>query len=754
MQFRLVRRAKPALRWIFCVVMVMIVTSTGPMNSWADMVNGSAEFDVSLSRSKSKDATGAVISDNKGTDFMHKYNVSLDTTLFPLLKISAGSSFLQDISILHDTGTTSRTRSTTFSPYFDAMLTNSLYQAAIGYSRNENWQSGMQEVTPASVNEEYHATLGWRPAGLPDLSMRLSHTNTFDVDRLNQDTTTNMATVGTQYNYKALKLGYQFTGTDTTDNLHGTDNTSMLNNGSVSYSDQFFNQRVSVYSHYNTNYIQSTTKAGNGGIVDAPLFPTGGISGFNSEPIFGTADQNTPNSALIDGNFTSTAGINLGVVAPPGNTGNKWSIGLDFTNPTEVNKLIVWVDRQLPSAIVGAFSWQVWIRSGDTDNWTQIDQNGTPVPANSPNTVAATFGPFQNSFTLSLNHSVKTRFIKVVVNTLPQSIALANPSFQNPERIFVTELQGMLSQAAAQVEGSSSRWSQNFNMDVRTRLLDSPSLYHSMNLSLSNTTGGELSYVLDNSLILDHRLNQIFTVAASAGREDISSGGQSSSAYLYSASLKATPLEGLNNTLVYSGRLDQSTRGTTTSNSVFFTNTAQPYKGIAFNLSGGYSLSTNQAGQESGNWSFVGATSITPRQDLNFNLSYNRSITTLSGGTGATGSSSSQSGLMAATYRPFTNLYLFASLGVQQSDSKKTQYVQNYGGTWSPFPDGTLQFNVAYNESINSINSEKNTSLTPTVSWKIAPKAMLSLSYSLLRTDSLIASTEATYLSSVLRLSF
>ena len=128
--------------------------------------------------------------------------------------------------------------------------------------------------------------------GLPDLTLRLSHANTFDDQREVQDTTTNMVTLGSRYAYKSLNFGYMFTGTDATDHLHGTDSTTLLHNGSVSYSDQFFNQRVSLYSHYNVNYLESTTKAGNGGDVDTPLFPVSGLSAFTIDPSVGTVDQN------------------------------------------------------------------------------------------------------------------------------------------------------------------------------------------------------------------------------------------------------------------------------------------------------------------------------------------------------------------------------------------------------------------------------------------------------------------------------
>ena len=247
--------------------MINVMGAIWPVKSWADMINGSAEFDATLSRSKSKDATGVVTSDSKGTDFMQKYNLSLDTNPFPLLRLSAGSVFLQDINILHDISTSSRTKSTTLSPFIDAMLSNMLYQAGVGYTRNESWQTGNQEPMPATVNEEYHATLGWRPAGLPDLSVRLSHANTFDEDRLTQDMTTNIATIGSQYTYKLFKVGYQFTGTETMDNMHGTDNTSLLNNGSVAatgLSAGFVSSAAAPYGVVLTDYFVKLIAGSNG----------------------------------------------------------------------------------------------------------------------------------------------------------------------------------------------------------------------------------------------------------------------------------------------------------------------------------------------------------------------------------------------------------------------------------------------------------------------------------------------------------
>ena len=139
---------------------------------------------------------------------------------------------------------------------------------------------------------------------------------------------------------------------------------------------------------------------------------------------------------------------------------------------------------------------------------------------------------------------------------------------------------------------------------------------------------------------------------------------------------------------------------------------------------------------------------------MNFNLNYSRSNTSQSGGGVPPASTYSQNGNMGITYRPLPNLYLFASQRIQQGENKKTQYTQGYGSTWSPFPDGDLQFNFFYNENISNINNEKDTAMSPSISWKIARNMLLNLSYALLTSDSAQGSTETDSFSMIFRLSY
>ena len=58
-------------------------------------------------------------------------------------------------------------------------------------------------------------------------------------------------------------------------------------------------------------------------------------------------------------------------------------------------------------------------------------------------------------------------------------------------------------------------------------------------------------------------------------------------AYIYNASLEATPLRTLTNRLTFSGRDETIGKSHTTNNSIFLYNSAQLYKGLDVNLNGG-----------------------------------------------------------------------------------------------------------------------------------------------------------------------
>lgn len=734
-----------------------------PGTAMADLISGNAEWSYSLL--DTRQTKGAAAGTETKTDsFNQKYNIALAMNPYPHLRFTAGSLFELDRNSSEMDGFETTTSAATIFPYADLTLATPLYSTGVGYSRKQDTSKGTLAPRTTTINEEYHAVFGWKPEGFPTTSVRLTRTNNFDADKLSSNSTTDYASLGLRYTpLKGLDLRYQATYNNTMDKINDVETSTLTNNGAASYSALFFKQRVSLYSSYNFTRQDSAsviTFAGQGSIsLITLLFPFSALSNYSTPDLVtsGATDQNAPNSLLIDGDFAASAGINLGVVPFGGDPTKQWSMGVDFgtNNSTEVNTFLVWVDRELPAAIAGAFNWQIYVRNTENENWSPGPAVSGVTFGSSLNSSGQVSSRFQITFA-----NVTTRFIKVVVNTLDQGVAIANPSFQNPGQINVTELQAAITSittgtAGQEIKSSTSLTSHFYTLDVRTRILNSPSLFHSFSLLLSTAgTSGSTRYTVSNSLNLSHRLSRIFTVGANAGFELAEAAATHNTAFAYNASVKATPLRGLSHTLLYSGRTESAGGGRTDSNSVFLYNSIQPYRGISFNLSGGLSESTSSTGGKTENIQFITGASVAPMKALSMNLSYSRNKTTTSGGVAPPSSTSTQTGSLSASYRAFPSLYLLASFGISGRENTKTQYTQNYGLNWSPFSDGDLQFNFIYSESLSTSNDTKNTLISPSISWRITPRTLLDVSYPIIFTESTTQSSETTVLSATLRTSF
>jgi hypothetical protein len=719
----------------------------------ADVLSGFMEWDYNHISSDTHDATGTATS-NKGNIFNQKYSLLLNKSFYPQLTLRAGYLWETDQNWLTTNDVDSHSSITTSLPSFDLLMGNPMLNAAVGYNRRKETDimSGTQSLD--RYNEDYHASLGWRPEGLPWMNLLLSRINTFDGLRSTQNTTDDRATFGLLYSpVKGLDLKYLFNYDDLTDKLVNLDVEQTTHTGRLNYSGQFFHERVSLYSTYTFSQQDTTTTTSGQGTVDQQITPFAGLFALSDIPTLGPLDQFP---ALIDGNIGTSAGIDIGTMLPPQLPRN---MGLDFQNPvTTVNRVLVWVNVKLPTTTVNVtrlpdriaqlYTWDIYT-SQDNLTWTKFFSTSGLV-----------MDPFQNRFEIRFP-SVRTRYIKVVVTPLDQNAvqALSIPGFQPPFNVFVTELQAFNEVPAASVRGKTSTTSNILNTDIKVRLLDDstylPALSYDCSLFFtSSSPTGFTKWTLDNALLADHRFNEFVSANGRFAREDSDDPLGPREAYVYNATLRATPLKTLTHTLTYSGRTESFQGKTTDSNSVYLNNTAELYKGINLNASGGISSSTTETGQKNKAYNFLLGLNIVPRRDLSINIDYTYNKSDLSGGAQGPSTVSTQRGDFGVTYRPFTTLYLLASLAVLEQTGKQTNIFQNYGVNWSPFPDGTLQFNFSFSENIQTLNQEKSRLISPSLTWRITQRTILDVSYPILKTESLSGTTDTQTLSAILRTSF
>jgi len=685
----------------------------------ADGISGLLEFNYNSSRTNTEDETGEKTLSKTGS-FNQLYNLSFSRAFYPNLYLNAGGTFENSDTSSSVDDADSEFTVTSIRPFIDLTLKGPVFTAGGMYNTREVTTSGTDADQLRFINEKRSAFFGWKPAGLPSLDVRFDTTNLYDSDRAIQDNTNDFLSLALRYmpeyeQLKGLDVRYQPSYTKTNNRLDDVITTNMSHNGRLTFSDSFYNRRVSLYSSYNIAHTDSrTTTSSSTAEILTQLFPFSGLSAVDDTPADGPLNIN---SDLIDGNLAAGAGINIG----RGDTIPR-NMGIDFVTASEVNILYVWTSRELPPQIVNSFSWDIYT-SQDNQNWTLY----TTVPI-------AVFGSFQNRFEISFSN-VKTRYIKVVTSPLSSAEAALVPAFTDPDNILVTEIQAFLSTPSSQIGKTvdDSMTNHIYNLDVRTRITDIPALFYEFSYFLTKTASSFTNTTLSNGLSVNYNISNNVTTLARVSREDSVLQEDKAVSYLYNASVTARPLQTLSHTINYSGELQETGGERTNSNALFLNNSAELYKGINLNLNGGLSFLKKNSGENTRNMAFSFGTGLVPHRRLTIDLYYSSGDTRQTGGDQDI-SDKTERETVGLSYKPFDTMYFLVSF--ERTKTKgDTRDLMNYGANWSPFPDGSLQFTFSYNENLTS-DGEKVTLISPNMRWKISRRTFLDLSGQYLETES------------------
>ncbi len=698
----------------------------------ADEISGRVELLYNRVSAETEDATG-ISTETKSNNFVHLYNLNFFRTLYPNLRFLAGGTFEQGMSKDESDGAEVKSKVTTKNGTLDLRLGTQFMSSGIGYNRREEKSTVDGDSSLTNVRESYNASISLRPEGLPIVDTLFLRTYTYDKERVSQDNVNDFISLGLMYEpYRNLNLRYQAALSILRDRLQDLEVKQLLNTARGTYSKQF-GDRVTAYTTYSfTSQETWTTTKGTGEVI-SQVFPFSGLSAISDIPSPVTLDLNP---ALIDGELTASSGINIGRNPFLAGDNSLRNIGIDFINASEVNTIFVSVDRDLPSAVSNAFSWDIYISSDNLD-WT-LFQTVSP----------ATFGIFENRFEINFNN-VTTRYLKVV--TRPLSAAIVVPPGFDVSNIFVTEIQTLFRESAEDVENKTSQTAHVYDLNLKWRLLDKPSLFYDFYYWTSITHPADITRtVLSNALSLRHRFNSVFTGGARVALETVKDAESTSNSTVYSTSLTATPLPTLYHSLTISGRFDETEEGNSDSHSVFLNNRAELYKGLSLLLTGGISVSNSETDRRSMNTFFNSGLSATPHPAMAVNLNYSETHTRQTGGGGKDFSTFARRGDVSVSYTPFDTVYIFASVGISAEKDRDTNTLQNYVFTWSPFPDGDLQFNFAFSETLSSENDGKTRTITPSLRWYLMRRTFLDVSYSVLTDESVIQRSKTRTFSSIL----
>jgi hypothetical protein len=712
---------------------LVIAASLVPGIAAADGFGGYLDFGYFTSASDSTDALGNT-SRTESNAFSQRYNLSLSRTLYPYLKLSASGLFDKVDSATTINGTKTESSGTRVQPQVDLTLRSPVYTAGARYNRRE--ETTNTSVSPATTNisDMYTGILGLTPLArdLPSGYIRVERSHIFDQEHISQDRVRDYAMLTMQYTpTDKVVLRYRPSYTAITDRLSTLETRNLSQVGRVEYADSFFQNRVSFNTSYNVNYNEQKTSVGGTGTVDIGLDRFSGLSSIDDTPVDGALASN---AALIDGNLAASAGINIGLPLIGGDTRER-NIGLDFSLAQEVNTLRVWVDRELPAAISGSFSWDIYTSSDNVTWGFYTTLSPAPFGLLGENRFEITFSP------------VKTRYIKVVVRPLQP----AAPGAAGYPDIFVTEIQAFSRKSAEAVRGTKSSSSQVYNFDGRALLLESANLYYGFSYFFAKSEpSSEQRWTLSNMLMASHRFNRVFSGSANAGREDFSDPVDSGFAYIANASLEAVPLKTLRHTLAYSGRFAENESGRFTTNTLFLNNNAQVYRGVDLLASGGLTVQDQASGVHVESTTLLAGANLQPHNTLNLNFFLDTNIQHTSGGGKQESSTRTTRMGGSATYHPVETLYLVAGTSIID-DPLRTRRSQNYALNWSPFFDGALQFAFAYNENLESEQNTMVRTFGPSLTWRITRTTHMTAAYQVTQITSDSVTSDSTIFSTSLR---
>jgi len=726
---------KHALRSALCAPPILLILVLLPGSALAQGliqgISGSLESNYSFLSSKTTDASGNTVKTD--TQFAgSRFQLDIDTKISPNLRLRAGGVAEGTWSTFDDRTNDIVTRTTVleFRPYIDLTLETPLYTASVGYIRRQNRIEVFDLSTVTLINNEYYTVLGWRPEGLPSVDAQIRRRDLYDSDKSFLDIKEDFISLNPKYQYQGLRLDYYGTYLHRRDDLTDLDVTQHTHSGRASYSDSFFNKRVALSTNYNILYQGTETKTGGGGFVSTQAFPNRGLSRIDDTlpPAPLTLD---PNPNLIDGNTAASAGIDLVSNIPL----IRRQIGLDFITSTGVNQLLVWVDRELTSTVVSSFSWQVFT-SDDNLNWV-----GPIAPS------SVVFDTFQNRFEINFS-AVTTRYIKVVTTPI-------FPGPLVPPNIFVTELQAFVRTPAADLKGKSGRTTHNYDLDVKTRILDNPSLFYELYYYLNREEpSGRQRYDLINSLYTIHRFNEVFSGRAKVGIENGKELDEKRLAYIYDAAVIADPLRTLHHSLVFNGRDEEIDGRPNNTHSIILYNTAQLYQGVDVNLNGGVTFIKQESGEKGRNFLINFQSNIIPHRAMTLGLNYSNTISRRTGGDQGSSSTYIQRLDFNLSYNPFRTLNLLAFVQYINETGQKDRVLQNYAINWSPFPDGALQFNIAYNENYRTEDHLVERIFQPTIRYNFTKRSYIDVTYQLIRSKSDIEKIDSNLLSTSVKIFF
>jgi hypothetical protein len=502
------------------------------------------------------------------------YRLAFDRSITERLTASAGGTFVDQRGWQEADGVSSLETSRATMAF--ARLTLGLPALTAGVGVDSHVQSSLASASRSFVTENYSGFLTWRPIDLPEVDFRIGRVNMYDASRQVQDVTTDSAILGVRYGEARQDLRYLLAWSHIADAKGSTDTTSLDQSVRGTRNDTLFEGRTISYvsgTFLNRNTLTSTQATGGTvGTVARQQVPVNGLSAVESFPATAVDGALAPNSLLVDGNTTTSAGLSLDVGFGPSLVGDHdaRAMGAAFADEvTPVNTIYVWFDKSITAVGTALTSAVAVYQSRDNQTWTAVPITAPPHVSDFENRVEITFT------------QVQARYLKVTMRPLVTGVT-TDAAYRD---IFVTEAQFLLVLSADLVPHRQSAYALSANVTARTTLLRSPELAHDLAGSVAReSASARTTYSIVNGLSIAHPLTRTLAANARAARQDLDAGRGHEGVWQWTAAVTGKPYTTAYWTLNYSGNTNDLDK--TVAHSITALGRADWYEGISTQATG------------------------------------------------------------------------------------------------------------------------------------------------------------------------
>lgn len=679
---------KRSLQIVFCLIL-MALLSSGEL--FADDIRFFSDWSYLNSSIETEYRDGSASDKTETERYKQNYRLDVRKELFPNLSIDAGGQMENTRQLNEINNDENNSRNTSILPYVEAELRTSLYSLSAGYRERYEKSKGTDIETERNYINSYNLRGEWRPVELPRFDLSYRHTERHDKP-FEQRNETGILQFNSRYDYEKYEFQYGYFRNE--DQIVDADEDSIgaitnAHNGRVRYSDAYMDGRVTLNASLRGEYSEQTFSSSS--VRDFPVDPSG--NSFYAE----TAQSN-PNLSSDFVPFT-TQQLDL-------KDGQVINIGLDFVgDAVEVDMLQLTLDGKLEanSNISDSGNWSVYV-SNDQVSW--VPRGGTSVEY------------FREEDRLEIRFSQKAQHEFILLVYDPVNIAQNDSVHILSIRAFITKFINDGSQLATH--------SVNTQLGVGWQVTDKTKVLYDLTLQERQSSLFDDQRVrMNNGLTVLHLINEIFSATGRVSVSDTwEQGRHDAGRYNYSAKLNARYLETLSQALIYSGGLNQEAEGDSTTNSLLLHTNAELYRGWDVAFDQGYSWQSPAAGVDSSSYFVRIENSLVPHR--RFNLIADYSITwEKEAGSEVSRTDSSR---LRGSWIPSDTLSLRGEVQMRVNDGA-TAVFWEYGASWLPLRDGSLQCNLNYSEEEDT-DGNRTRSLSPSLSWDITDYANLSVRYS------------------------